>query len=1031
MESSSSRFRFRDLPEMENCTQSDSDSASDLSSVSSDRDDESDLQSMTGKGIKHLCSELLELKAASSEEFHKHIFSNYSAFVRIFEEVGHVESELMQLKNHVVTQKRLVSDLVDGIYFKVLSKETIDLVIEESGCEELLPISKLEAHANDVLETLDTLLSENRIDEALSLIELEDENLQRLRFEEDCLVDELRLFSSAVSERKAMLILQLTMVAENPRIAAPELQKALVGLCRLGDSHLATQLLIKYYHSRIASGIHNFQASKSFLHKVYIRELSKFVFSMISQAARSFVMLYGETSPYALELIQWARQETKVFGACFDKYVKTISEISGGLSTAVEAVQFAMSFCSLLETQRLVLRPYLIKRIRPCMEEVLDKHLDHFKKVIDIFTATDAWVLGRYLVSGIMNEGCSSMVVGQQPEYCLLTNSGRKFVTLLQSITVDVTPLFSLQIEGSIVSGLMNLFKKYIDILERAINCEIAVAETNNSRLYLANSVQQQVSILANLSALEQLFSSMVRSIFKGVSDVNSELMKIHPVEVQVKELDSCISFIQEASCRLRALFCEQFILKIMSVKTSYKLTPASSVDGPGESSMFHGVMPSLAFQVLFLELRKLEKLSEDNIFEVDWLLELLRELIEAVFVWVSNNKENWDIDGENMTVELPLNFKQFVLDVQFLVEISKYGGYFSNNPLFLLNLMKSALLSTELDPRRDVNDDIWAIDFAAETIQKLLESEKTLLPLDQEPVSEQESEDQSKYAADSFPDDASSSEEDAVATDEPEVASNAESESLNAKSCVNQSKNSAGSLEENVRSSLEDYVEPEEDAVATHDPKVAYNAKTASVDAGPCMDRSKISADSFQEDVRNSLEDYVEPEVDAAATYDPEVAYNAKSASLNAEPCMDQSKNAADSFREDVRNSLEDAVATYDPELALNAEPCNGESKYATDSFEDDVVSPSDDYTQSKEDVKAVDNAEVALNEETASLITESCPQGGSCGVLELDWNSSDRGAIDLTDTSIESQTTGSENLSNKAVDISHIIEETNVPST
>ncbi|KAL6271371.1 hypothetical protein ACE6H2_028282 [Prunus campanulata] len=1029
MESSSSRFRFRDLPEMENCTQSDS--ASDLSSVSSDRDDESDLQSMTGKGIKHLCSELLELKAASSEEFHKHIFSNYSAFVRIFEEVGHVESELMQLKNHVVTQKRLVSDLVDGIYLKVLSKETIDLVIEESGCEELLPISKLEAHANDVLETLDALLSENRIDEALSIIELEDENLQRLRFEEDCPVDDLRLFSSEVSERKAMLTLQLTMVAENRRIVAPELQKALVGLCRLGDSHLATQLLIKYYHSRIVSGIHNFQASKSFLHRLYIRELSKFVFSMISQAARSFVMLYGETSPYALELVQWARQETKVFGACFDKYVKTISEISGGLSTAVEAVQFAMSFCSLLETQRLVLRPYLIKHIRPCMEEVLHKHLDHFKKVIDIFTATDAWVLGRYLVSGIMNEGCSSMVVGQQPEYCLLTNSGRKFVTLLQSITVDVTPLFSLQIEGSIVSGLMNLFKKYKDILERAINCETAVGETNNSRLYLANSVQQQVSILANLSALEQLFSSMVRSIFKGVSDVYSELMKIHPVEVQVKELDSCVSFIQEDSCRLRALFCEQFILKIMSVKTSYKLTPASSFDGPGESSMFHGVMPSLAFQVLFLELRKLEKLSEDNIFEVDWLLELLRELIEAVFVWVSNNKENWDIDGENMTVELPLNFKQFVLDVQFLVEISKYGGYFSNNPLFLLNLMKSALLSAGLDPRRDVNDDIWAIDFAAETIQKLLESEKTLLPLDQEPVSEQESEDQSKYAADSFPDDAGSSEEDAVATDEPEVASNAESESFNAKSCVNQSKNSAGSLEENFRSSLEDYVEPEEDAVATHDPKVAYNAKTASADTGPCMDQSKISADSFQEDVRNSLEDYVEPEEDAAATYDPEVAYNAESASLNAEPCVDQSKNAADSFQEDVRKSLEDAVATYDPELALNAEPCNGESKYATDSFEDDVVSPSDDYTQSKEDVVAVDNAEVAFNEETASLITESCPQGGSCGVLELDWNSSDRGAIDLTDTSIESQTTGSENLSNKAVDISHIIEETNVPST
>ncbi|GMY06326.1 exocyst complex component EXO84B-like [Fagus crenata] len=34
------------------------------------------------QGIKHLCSELLELKAASNEEFQRNIFSNYSAFVR-------------------------------------------------------------------------------------------------------------------------------------------------------------------------------------------------------------------------------------------------------------------------------------------------------------------------------------------------------------------------------------------------------------------------------------------------------------------------------------------------------------------------------------------------------------------------------------------------------------------------------------------------------------------------------------------------------------------------------------------------------------------------------------------------------------------------------------------------------------------------------------------------------------------------------------------------------------------------------------
>ena len=90
-----------------------------------------------------------------------------------------------------------------------------------------------------------------------------------------------------------MLTHQLTLVAENPRIAAPELQMALDGLCRLGDSHLATQLLLEYYHLRIATGVHDLWCSKTYLYGIYIRELAKFVFSMISQASRSFIMLHG------------------------------------------------------------------------------------------------------------------------------------------------------------------------------------------------------------------------------------------------------------------------------------------------------------------------------------------------------------------------------------------------------------------------------------------------------------------------------------------------------------------------------------------------------------------------------------------------------------------------------------------------------------------------------------------------------------------------------------------------------------------
>lgn len=351
---------------------------------------------------------------------------------RIFEEVEGVENELMELKNHVVTQKKLVKELIDGLYLEVLSEETIESIIEEHACIDSPQPSELDLHINDVSETLDFLLLENKIDEALAIIELEDENFQWLQFERNAPSDVLMLYNSAIRQRKAMLTQQLTLVAENPRITASELQKALVGLCRLGDTHLATQLLLEYYHVRIATEVQNLQCSKSYLYGIYIRELAKFVFSMISQATRSFVMLHGEASPYASELIHWACEETQVFVVCFNKYVKSISEISGGLATVVEAVQYAMLFCSLLENQTLVLRPYLIKHIRPCVEEVLQIHIEHYKKVFGIFTATDSWVLGRYLVSGIVNEGCSSMVVGQQPEYCLLTSGGRKFVTLLQ-----------------------------------------------------------------------------------------------------------------------------------------------------------------------------------------------------------------------------------------------------------------------------------------------------------------------------------------------------------------------------------------------------------------------------------------------------------------------------------------------------------------------------------------------------------------------------------------------------------------------
>ncbi|KAL5561967.1 hypothetical protein UlMin_031714 [Ulmus minor] len=756
----SSTFRFRDHSGMENGSHSGN--ISETTSVSSDADEESDLESMTGQGIKHLCSELLELKLESNEEFHKNIFANYTAFVRIFRGVEHLENELMQLKNHLFTQKRLVKELVEGTYFEVLSN------IEDSLSNEPSTSSEWEDHVNNVSETLDLLLSENQVDEALAIIELEDENFQKMQFEKSCPLDELWLYNTEINQRKAKLVFHLTLLAENPRISTPELRKVLGRLCRLGESHLATQLMLKYYHSRIATGICNLQLSRSFSHGVYIRELAKFVFSMIAQAARSFVMLYGETSSYASELIQWALEETKVFVDCFNQYVKSFSEITGGLSTAVEAAQLSVSFCSLLETQRIDLLPYLVKHICPCMEEILHGHVEHFKKVISIFTASDTWVLCRYHVSDIVTEGGFSMAIGKHPEQCLLTDSGRKFISLVQAITEDCTPLIALQMEGSIISGLTNLFKEYIFILERALINETDDNEMGASEINLAVSLEQQISILANLSALEQLFSTMVRGIYGAILRTDADHINEHPIDFQLKENDSFTCFSQEASSQLRVKFCQQFICRLISLEPSNLLIPKICSNGQGDN------VPSATFQVLFLDLKKLERLAESNLFDKEWLLQILRDIIEAMFVWISNNNEIWAADEDNLMVEQSVIYKQFVLDIQFRAEISKFGGYFSNNPLVLVDLMKSAFLSTGLNPERVVE---WAVDSATEFIWKLLEIEKaTMLPNEDSTsiLVEEASEDQSEFAANSV-------EEDTINVSEEDViAANAETMEVN-----------------------------------------------------------------------------------------------------------------------------------------------------------------------------------------------------------------------------------------------------------
>lgn len=152
--------------------------------------------------------------------------------------------------------------------------------------------------------------------------------------------------------------------------------------------------------------------------------------------------------------------------------------------------------------------------------------------------------------------------------------------------------------EGSVHGALMNLFTEYIVILERAIINGTDVAEKGGSRINFAMSPHQQISIVANVSAIEQLFSSMVKRIFGGISCISSDQITNCRVGSYEKELDSFILGIQEASSQPKVQFCQKFIHRVMSLETSYKFAPEICRDGQGDPNAFQDVLPSVTLQV-------------------------------------------------------------------------------------------------------------------------------------------------------------------------------------------------------------------------------------------------------------------------------------------------------------------------------------------------------------------------------------------------------------------------------------------------
>lgn len=169
-----------------------------------------------------------------------------------------------------------------------------------------------------------------------------------------------------------------------------------------------------------------------------------------------------------------------------------------------------------------------------------------------------------------------------------------------QAIAEDISPLVTLEMENLVTSGLKNLFTEYIIILESALTYETNEMEQDSPIIKLAESQSQQVSILANLSTLVQFLSTMVKGIFSSRSSnhMDSQVVKNHSDVHRHQELDDFLLFIEESSIKLRNVFCQQLILRMLSTYSSHEIFSAIHYNDQFDANTIHNPMPSAIFQV-------------------------------------------------------------------------------------------------------------------------------------------------------------------------------------------------------------------------------------------------------------------------------------------------------------------------------------------------------------------------------------------------------------------------------------------------
>lgn len=96
-------------------------------------------------------------------------------------------------------------------------------------------------------------------------------------------------------------------------------------------------------------------------------------------------------------------------------------------------------------------------------------------------------------------------------------------------------------------------------------------------------------------------------------------------------------------------------------------------------------------FQEFYLELRRLKKHAEDHFIDLDWLTYIIKELIEAILLWISR-EEIWEVSKEHLSEQTCGNFIQVFLVSPLRIYLSEQTYDMQLEQLLVYQILESPL---------------------------------------------------------------------------------------------------------------------------------------------------------------------------------------------------------------------------------------------------------------------------------------------------------------------------------------------------